>query len=45
MLLGRMIGILGPVDMEMLATGQDTDKYFTKEYDLYHINEVYVLYD
>ncbi|KAL8093638.1 hypothetical protein AgCh_035499 [Apium graveolens] len=45
MLLGRMIGILGPIDMEMLATGQDTDKYFTKEYDLYHINEVSILYE
>lgn len=39
MLLARVIGILGPIDMEMLATGQETDKYFTKEYDLYHINE------
>ncbi|KAF8394914.1 hypothetical protein HHK36_018853 [Tetracentron sinense] len=39
MLLARMVGMLGPIDMEMLVTGQETHKYFTKEYDLYHINE------
>ncbi|KAK8508286.1 hypothetical protein V6N13_055734 [Hibiscus sabdariffa] len=39
MILARMIGMLGPFDMEMLENGQETYKYFTKEYDLYHINE------
>ncbi|KAK1360323.1 Serine/threonine-protein kinase ppk5 [Heracleum sosnowskyi] len=39
MLLGRMIRILGPIDMEILASGQDTYKYFTKENDMHHINE------
>ncbi|OVA02699.1 Protein kinase domain [Macleaya cordata] len=38
-LLARMIGMLGPLDMEMLVKGQETHKYFTKEYDLYHMNE------
>ena len=40
MILARMIDILGPIDPEMLETGQETHKYFTKEYDLYHLNEV-----
>ncbi|KAK4579529.1 hypothetical protein RGQ29_029268 [Quercus rubra] len=39
MILARMIGMLGPIDLEMLEQGQETDKYFTQEYDLYHINE------
>ncbi|KAI3470884.1 hypothetical protein Pfo_027547 [Paulownia fortunei] len=39
MLLARMIGMLGPIDMEMLQKGQETHKYFTKEYDLYYLNE------
>ncbi|KAL2555665.1 Protein kinase superfamily protein [Forsythia ovata] len=39
MLLARIIGTLGPIDMDMLQRGQETFKYFTKEYDLYHINE------
>ncbi|XP_039009981.1 serine/threonine-protein kinase ppk15-like isoform X2 [Hibiscus syriacus] len=39
MILARMVGMLGPFDMEMLENGQETYKYFTKEYDLYHINE------
>ncbi|KAI8030548.1 putative serine/threonine-protein kinase dyrk2 [Camellia lanceoleosa] len=39
MLLARMIGMLGPIDMEMLVKGQETDKHFTEEYDLYLINE------
>ncbi|XP_010922554.1 uncharacterized protein [Elaeis guineensis] len=39
MMLARMIGILGPIDMEMLITGQETHKYFTDNYDLYHRNE------
>lgn len=40
MLLARMISILGPIDMEMLQKGQETNKYFTKGYDLYFVNEV-----
>ncbi|KAL9365211.1 hypothetical protein Peur_043084 [Populus x canadensis] len=39
MILTRMIGMLGPIDPEMLETGQETHKYFTEEYDLYHLNE------
>ncbi|XP_024991707.1 dual specificity tyrosine-phosphorylation-regulated kinase 4-like [Cynara cardunculus var. scolymus] len=38
-LLARVIGMLGPIDTEMLESGQETDKYFTKDFDLYHINE------
>lgn len=34
-LLARIIGILGPIDPEMLAKGQDTHKYFTKNHVLY----------
>lgn len=43
MMLARMIGILGPIDMEMLSKGQETHKYFTDDYDLYNKNEVHVL--
>ncbi|KAK4351338.1 hypothetical protein RND71_030651 [Anisodus tanguticus] len=39
MLLARVIEMLGPLDMDMLEKGQETHKYFTKDYDLYHINE------
>ncbi|KAL6531087.1 hypothetical protein OROHE_014156 [Orobanche hederae] len=39
MLLARMIGVLGPIDMEMLLEGQETNKYFTEEYDLYYTND------
>ncbi|TKY56869.1 Serine/threonine-protein kinase ppk15 [Spatholobus suberectus] len=39
MILARMIGMLGPIDMEMLVKGQETHKYFTKEYDIYYVNE------
>ncbi|XP_068636627.1 DYRK-family kinase pom1 isoform X2 [Aristolochia californica] len=39
MLLARMIGMLGPIDMDMLVRGQETHKYFTGNYDLYHTNE------
>ncbi|XP_057476831.1 uncharacterized protein LOC130764545 [Actinidia eriantha] len=39
MLLARVIGILGPIDMEMLEKGEETHKYFTEDYDLYFINE------
>lgn len=41
-ILARMIGILGPIDEEMLALGQETSKFFTVNYDLYHRNEVCV---
>ncbi|XP_042388850.1 uncharacterized protein LOC121980731 isoform X4 [Zingiber officinale] len=39
MILARMIGILGPIDEEMLSLGLETNKYFTEKYDLYHTNE------
>jgi hypothetical protein len=42
MILARMIGMFGPFDMEMLVKGQETHKYFTKEYDIYFVNEVCV---
>ncbi|PUZ65590.1 hypothetical protein GQ55_3G236800 [Panicum hallii var. hallii] len=38
-ILARMIGTIGPIDMEMLALGQETQKYFTDDYDLFHKNE------
>ncbi|XP_066363045.1 serine/threonine-protein kinase ppk5-like isoform X2 [Miscanthus floridulus] len=38
-ILARMIGTIGPIDMEMLASGQETQKYFTDDYDLFHKNE------
>ncbi|KAF7816486.1 dual specificity tyrosine-phosphorylation-regulated kinase 4-like isoform X1 [Senna tora] len=38
-ILARMIGMLGPIDLEMLVKGQETHKYFTKEYDIYYVNE------
>jgi hypothetical protein len=41
MMLARMIGIIGPIDMEMLALGQETHKYFTDDYDLFTKNEVH----
>ena len=40
-ILARMIGTIGPIDMQMLALGQETPKYFTEEYDLFHKNEVH----
>ncbi|KAG4953290.1 hypothetical protein GLYMA_14G058900v4 [Glycine max] len=39
MILARMIGMFGSIDMEMLVKGQETHKYFTKEYDIYYVNE------
>ncbi|KAL8161029.1 hypothetical protein V2J09_012518 [Rumex salicifolius] len=39
MLLARVIGLLGPIDLEMLLRGQETNKYFTKELDLYYVDE------
>ncbi|XP_038885604.1 dual specificity tyrosine-phosphorylation-regulated kinase 4 isoform X3 [Benincasa hispida] len=39
MILARMIGLFGPIDLEMLLKGQETHKYFTKEYDLFYMNE------
>ncbi|XP_062231624.1 uncharacterized protein LOC133929053 isoform X2 [Phragmites australis] len=38
-ILGRMIGTIGPIDTEMLALGQETQKYFTDDYDLFHKNK------
>ncbi|GMH27158.1 hypothetical protein Nepgr_029001 [Nepenthes gracilis] len=39
LLLARMIGLFGPIDLEMLLRGNETYKYFTREYDLFHIHE------
>ncbi|CAH9053018.1 unnamed protein product [Cuscuta europaea] len=38
-LLARVLGILGPIDQEMLAKGKDTFKYFTKNHMLYEKNQ------
>ncbi|CAI9754052.1 unnamed protein product [Fraxinus pennsylvanica] len=38
-LLARVIGIVGPVDQEMLAKGRETYKYFTKNHMLYERNQ------
>ncbi|KAF8719519.1 hypothetical protein HU200_024245 [Digitaria exilis] len=40
-ILARMIGTIGPIDMEMLTLGQETQKYFTDGYDLFHKNEIF----
>ncbi|XP_011000750.1 PREDICTED: uncharacterized protein LOC105108220 [Populus euphratica] len=37
-LLARVIGIIGPIDQNMLAKGRDTYKYFTKNHMLYERN-------
>ncbi|GJN17263.1 hypothetical protein PR202_gb04318 [Eleusine coracana subsp. coracana] len=38
-MLAQMIGIIGPIDMEMLELGQEAHKYFTDDYDLFTKNE------
>ncbi|XP_044977921.1 dual specificity tyrosine-phosphorylation-regulated kinase mbk-1-like [Hordeum vulgare subsp. vulgare] len=38
-ILARIIGTIGPIDTQMLALGQETQKYFTEEHDLFHKNE------
>ncbi|XP_043695290.1 uncharacterized protein LOC122645936 isoform X2 [Telopea speciosissima] len=38
-LLARVIGIIGPVDQDMLAKGRDTYKYFSKNHMLYERNQ------
>ncbi|KAL2539663.1 Protein kinase superfamily protein [Abeliophyllum distichum] len=38
-LLARVIGIIGPLDQEMLVKGRDTYKYFTKNHMLYERNQ------
>lgn len=38
-LLARVVGILGPIDPEVLAKGRDTHKYFTKNHMLYERNQ------
>ncbi|EFH70227.1 hypothetical protein ARALYDRAFT_473791, partial [Arabidopsis lyrata subsp. lyrata] len=40
MILVRIVTVLGLLETEMLEKGQETHKYFTKEYDLYHLNEI-----
>lgn len=39
-LLARVIGIIGPIDQNMLAKGRDTYKIFTKNHMLYERNQV-----
>ncbi|XWS60802.1 hypothetical protein CRYUN_Cryun07bG0068600 [Craigia yunnanensis] len=39
-LLSRVIGIIGPIEQDMLAKGRDTCKYFTKNHMLYERNQV-----
>ncbi|KAH9316482.1 hypothetical protein KI387_025109 [Taxus chinensis] len=34
-LLARVVGIIGPIDQDMLVKGRDTYKYFTKNHMLY----------
>ncbi|KAL6508543.1 hypothetical protein OROGR_023254 [Orobanche gracilis] len=38
-LLARVIGIIGPIESEMLAKGRDTYKHFTKNHVLYERNQ------
>ncbi|KAL3655418.1 hypothetical protein CASFOL_001204 [Castilleja foliolosa] len=38
-LLARVIGIIGPIEQEMLAKGRDVFKYFTKNHMLYERNQ------
>ncbi|KAJ4836046.1 hypothetical protein Tsubulata_047513 [Turnera subulata] len=38
-LLARVIGIIGPINQDMLAKGRDTYKYFTKNHMLYERNQ------
>ncbi|BBN06294.1 hypothetical protein MPTK1_3g19940 [Marchantia polymorpha subsp. ruderalis] len=38
-LLARVVGILGPIDPEMLSKGRDTHKFFTKNHMLYERNQ------
>ncbi|KAL3724887.1 hypothetical protein ACJRO7_029973 [Eucalyptus globulus] len=38
-LLARVIGIIGPLNQDMLAKGRDTYKYFTKNHMLYERNQ------
>ncbi|KAK4427005.1 putative serine/threonine-protein kinase dyrk2 [Sesamum alatum] len=38
-LLARVIGIISPIEQEMLAKGRDTYKYFTKNHMLYERNQ------
>ncbi|KAH1236184.1 DYRK-family kinase pom1 [Glycine max] len=40
-LLARVIGIIGPIDQNMLAKGRDTYKYFTKNHMLYERNQAF----
>ncbi|XP_022726189.1 uncharacterized protein LOC111282387 [Durio zibethinus] len=38
-LLARVIGIIGPIEQDMLAKGRDTYKFFTKNHMLYERNQ------
>ncbi|KAL0740131.1 hypothetical protein Bca4012_081644 [Brassica carinata] len=39
MILARIVAVLGPIETEMLEKGQETHKYFTKEFELYHLDD------
>ncbi|PON86597.1 Serine/threonine protein kinase [Trema orientale] len=39
LILARIIGLLGPIDLDMLERGRESSKYFSEEFDLYHLNE------
>lgn len=39
-LLARVVGILGPIDPELLGKGRDSHKFFTKNHMLYERNLV-----
>nr|GMD39364.1 dual specificity tyrosine-phosphorylation-regulated kinase 3 [Ipomoea batatas] len=38
-LLAQVVGIISPINQEMLAKGKDTYKYFTKNHMLYERNQ------
>nr|PNR46873.1 hypothetical protein PHYPA_013993 [Physcomitrium patens] len=38
-LLARVVGILGPIDPELLSKGRDSHKFFTKNHTLYERNQ------
>uniref|UniRef100_A0A7I4D980 Protein kinase domain-containing protein n=1 Tax=Physcomitrium patens TaxID=3218 RepID=A0A7I4D980_PHYPA len=38
-LLARVVGILGPIEPELLSKGRDTHKFFTKNHTLYERNQ------
>ena len=39
-LLARVVGIIGPIDPDMILKGREAHKYFTKNFMLYDRNQV-----